>query len=42
MPVTTRRQPACPASAAELGFKPLPEKPQTGEMLAAYGIFASK
>lgn len=33
---------ACPASAAALGFKPLPEKLQTGEMLAAYGIFASK
>jgi uncharacterized protein (DUF169 family) len=32
---------ACPASAAALGFKPLPEKLETGEMLAAYGIFAS-
>jgi len=32
---------ACPASAAALGFKPLPEKLQTGEMLAAYGIFGS-
>lgn len=33
---------ACPASAAALGFKPLPEKLQTGEMLASFGIFASK
>jgi uncharacterized protein (DUF169 family) len=33
---------ACPASAAALGFKPLPEKLRTGEMLEAYGIFASK
>ena len=33
---------ACPASAAALGFKRLPEKLQTGEMLAAYGILASK
>ncbi|MGQ9681402.1 MAG: DUF169 domain-containing protein [Anaerolineae bacterium] len=33
---------ACPASAAALGFKPLPPKLETGEMLAAYGIFASK
>ena len=33
---------ACPASAAALGFKPLPEKLDTGEMLAALGIFASK
>lgn len=33
---------ACPASAAALGFKPLPQKLVTGEMLAAYGIFASK
>lgn len=32
---------ACPASAAALGFKPLPQKLETGEMLAAYGIFAS-
>jgi len=32
---------ACPASAAALGFKPLPEKLETGEMLVAYGIFAS-
>lgn len=32
----------CPASAAALGFKPLPVKLETGEMLAAYGIFASK
>lgn len=32
---------ACPASASALGFKPLPEKLQNGEMLAAYGIFAS-
>ncbi len=32
---------ACPASAAALGFKPRPEKLETGEMLAAYGIFAS-
>jgi len=33
---------ACPASAAALGFKPLPEKLDTGEMLAAFGIFATK
>lgn len=33
---------ACPASAAALGFKPLPQKLETGEMLVAYGIFASK
>ncbi|MGQ9676473.1 MAG: DUF169 domain-containing protein [Chloroflexota bacterium] len=33
---------ACPASAAALGFKPLPEKLETGEMLASFGIFASK
>ena len=33
---------ACPASAAALGFNPLPEKLETGEMLAAYGIFASR
>ena len=33
---------ACPASASALGFKPLPEKLETGEMLAAFGIFASK
>ena len=33
---------ACPASAAALGFKPLPEKLETGEMLAAYGILASR
>ncbi len=33
---------ACPASAAALGFKPLPQKLETGEMLAAYGIFGSK
>ena len=33
---------ACPASAAALGFKPLPEKLETGEMLAAFGIFATK
>ena len=33
---------ACPASAAALGFKPLPQKLETGEMLAAYGIFATK
>ena len=33
---------ACPASAAALGFKPLPEKLDSGEMLVAYGIFASK
>ena len=32
---------SCPASATALGFKPLPEKLATGEMLAAYGIFAS-
>jgi uncharacterized protein (DUF169 family) len=30
----------CPASAAALGFKPLPNKLETGEMLVAYGIFA--
>ena len=33
---------ACPASAAAFGFRPLPEKLETGEMLAAFGIFASK
>jgi len=33
---------ACPASAAALGFKPLPQKLETGEMLVAYGIFANK
>lgn len=33
---------ACPASAAALGFKALPEKLETGEMLAAFGIFGSK
>ncbi len=33
---------ACPASASALGFKPLPEKLVTGEMLASFGIFASK
>jgi len=33
---------SCPASAAALGFKPLPEKLDTREMLAAYGIFASQ
>ena len=32
---------ACPASAAALGFKPLPEKLQSGEMLASFGIFGS-
>lgn len=32
----------CPASAAALGFKPLPEKLDTGDMLVAYGIFANK
>lgn len=32
---------ACPASAAALGFKPLPAKLETGEMLSAYGIFAT-
>ena len=33
---------ACPASASALGFKPLPEKLETGEMLAAFGIFATR
>ena len=33
---------SCPASAAALGLKPLPEKLETGEMLAAFGIFATK
>lgn len=32
---------SCPAAAAALGFKPLPEKLETGEMLAAFGIFAT-
>lgn len=33
---------SCPAAAAALGFKPLPDKLETGEMLAAFGIFGSK
>jgi uncharacterized protein (DUF169 family) len=33
---------SCPAAAAAFGFKPLPEKLETGEMLASFGIFASK
>ena len=33
---------ACPASASALGFKLLPEKLETGEMLVAFGIFATK
>ncbi|MHB1355197.1 MAG: DUF169 domain-containing protein [Anaerolineae bacterium] len=33
---------ACPASAAALGYRPLPEKLQSGEMLTAYGIFANR
>lgn len=33
---------ACPASAAALGFKPLPQKLETGEMLVAYGIFGNE
>jgi uncharacterized protein (DUF169 family) len=32
---------SCPAVAAALGFKPLPEKLASGEMPAAFGIFAS-
>ena len=32
---------SCPAVAAALGFKPLPEKLASGEMLAGFGIFAS-
>mgnify|MGYP005832365699 CR=1 FL=1 len=32
---------SCPAAAAALGFKPLPDKLETGEMLAAFGIFGS-
>lgn len=31
----------CPASASVLGFKPAPVKLRSGEMPAAYGIFAS-
>jgi uncharacterized protein (DUF169 family) len=32
---------SCPAVASALGFKPLPEKLASGEMPAAFGIFAS-
>jgi len=32
---------ACPAAAAVLGFKPLPEKLESGEMLVGYGIFGN-
>lgn len=32
---------SCPAAAAAFGFKPLPEKLASGEMLVGYGIFAS-
>jgi uncharacterized protein (DUF169 family) len=32
---------SCPAVAAALGFKPLPEKLASGEMPAGFGIFAS-
>lgn len=31
----------CPAAAAAFGFKPLPPKLASGEMLAAFGIFGS-
>lgn len=30
---------ACPAAASALGFKPLPSKLETGEMLKGFGIF---
>lgn len=33
---------SCPAAAAAFGFKPLPEKLVSGEMLVGYGIFESK
>ena len=33
---------SCPAAAAAFGFKPLPEKLASGEMLVGYGIFESK
>jgi len=32
---------SCPAVAAALGFKPLPEKLASGEMLVGFGIFAT-
>lgn len=32
----------CPAAAAALGFKPLPEKLKDGSMLQGYGIFKDK
>jgi uncharacterized protein (DUF169 family) len=32
---------SCPAVAAALGFRPLPDKLASGEMLAGFGIFAS-
>jgi len=32
---------SCPAVAAALGFRPLPEKLASGEMLVGFGIFAS-
>jgi len=32
---------SCPASAAAFGFKPLPPKLASGEMLASFGIFGS-
>lgn len=32
----------CPAAAAALGFKPLPEKLKDGSMLQGYGIFQKK
>jgi len=32
---------ACPAAAAAFGFKPLPPKLASGEMLASFGIFGS-
>jgi uncharacterized protein (DUF169 family) len=32
---------SCPAVAAALGFKPLPEKLASGEMLVGFGVFAN-
>lgn len=39
--ILTAENIACPAAAAAFGFKPLPPKLASGEMLAAFGIFGS-
>lgn len=39
--ILTAENLACPAAAAAFGFRPLPPKLASGEMLAAFGIFGS-